>query len=206
VAWCHWLIPVRPDLLPEPLDLKGIWWSGLFHTDSDKWLDLGCWILIWRIREDLRGPHLGFPDTRRKSRRRQLGSERWWRSSGFCGTARMRWRADDDGDLENKNGALDCFQNGGMRTARGVRCAGELRVLGLLRVRTNRGHQGMRQVIGTRMGPERGGGVPAVRRIRRITVAEVRCSGEESLSIWRWISGRTKGRWERRVRGFYRLG
>jgi hypothetical protein len=37
VAWCHWLIPVRPDLLPEPLDLKSIWWSRLFHTDWVKW-------------------------------------------------------------------------------------------------------------------------------------------------------------------------
>jgi hypothetical protein len=44
----------------------------------------------------------------------------------------MRRRVNDDGDLENKNGALDCFQNEGMRTAGGERCAGELRVLGLL--------------------------------------------------------------------------
>jgi hypothetical protein len=43
--------------------------------------------------------------------------------------ARMRRRTDDDGDLENKNGALDCFQKEGMRTAGGVWCVGEIQVL-----------------------------------------------------------------------------
>jgi hypothetical protein len=37
----------------------------------------------------------------------------------------------------------------------------------------------MRQVTGRRMGSVRGGGVPAVRLIRLITVAVVHCSGEE---------------------------
>jgi hypothetical protein len=64
--------------------------------------------------------------------------------------------------------------------------------LGLPKPNQTDGHERMEEGEGT--GPVRVGGVPVVRRIRRITVAEVRCSGEESLSIWRRFLGRIKGR------------
>jgi hypothetical protein len=57
----------------------------------------------------------------------------------------------------------------------------------------------MRQVTGGRMGSVRGGGVPAVRLIRLITVAVVHCSGEEfcgSLAaILREIRGERERGW-----------
>jgi hypothetical protein len=64
----------------------------------------------------------------------------------------------------------------------------------------------MRQVMGRRMGSVRGGGVPAVRRIRRITVAEVRCSGEQFRGGQVTNSRGSKGRRGRRCWGIYRCG
>jgi hypothetical protein len=83
---------------------------------------------------------------------------------------------------------------------------GEFRVLISLRVRTNRRHQGMRQVMGRTTGPKRGGGVPAVHRIRRFTVTGAADSGKP----FRWPGGDlsldTRGKMERKQWAFYSCG
>jgi hypothetical protein len=64
----------------------------------------------------------------------------------------------------------------------------------------------MRQVMGKRMGPDRGRGVPAVRRNRQITVAVAAYSGEgfrqPGGTDWRGIRGES----ERRGRTICRRG
>jgi hypothetical protein len=56
------------------------------------------------------------------------------------------------------------------------------------------------------MGSVRGGGVPAVHRIRRITVAEVHCSGEEFCGSLAAILREIRGERERGSRATYRCG
>jgi hypothetical protein len=94
-------------------------------------------------------------------------------------------------------------QEGSGRRRRGI---GELRVLVSLRVRTNRRHQGMRQVIGRTTGPERGGGVPAVHRIRRFTVTGAADSGKPFRQPGGDLSLDPRGKMERESRAIYRCG
>jgi hypothetical protein len=56
------------------------------------------------------------------------------------------------------------------------------------------------------MGSVRAGGVPTVRRIRRITVAEVHCSGEEFCGSLAAILREIRGERERGSRDTYRCG
>jgi hypothetical protein len=74
-------------------------------------------------------------------------------------------------------------------------------LLGLLRVRTIRGHQGMRVIKGEMRGAKSGGGVTVLRRISTEIVAHSFNSGEKSGQpgsvIWRG----EKGEMERRMRG-----
>jgi hypothetical protein len=91
-------------------------------------------------------------------------------------------------------------RNGAGESAGDRRGVGELRVLVSLRVRTNRRHQGMRQVMGRTTGPERGGGVLAVHRIRRFTVTGAADSGKPFRQPGGDLSLDPRGKMERESR------
>jgi hypothetical protein len=76
----------------------------------------------------------------------------------------------------------------------------------MLRVRTNRGHQGMRRSKRKRMRPEGKVGVPRRRRNRAEEAAGERISGEEFPSLHCGSSGEAKGERERTARGSYSCG
>jgi hypothetical protein len=96
VARYDWKIPVRPDLLPEPLDLKVIGWTRSILTLSVKWVDLIYWISIERPRIRGRGAHqleLGF---------------RWAKS----GEAHWRWTPAMLPEVTDGDGGQDDVQSG----------------------------------------------------------------------------------------------
>jgi hypothetical protein len=110
VAYSYWPVPVRPDLLPETLDLKRSGWTRSSSTSSVKCSNPSAQIRIERLRKEGRGgalPELGF-----------------WR--GFAGeavlvegrrgpddfwtTERMRRRSARRGGLGNELLRVDCVQ------------------------------------------------------------------------------------------------
>jgi hypothetical protein len=71
----------------------------------------------------------------------------------------------------------------------------ELDVIESLRKMVGRRVHWMHKIMVKKGRPERGGGVPAVRRIRRITVADVRCSGEKFRRPGGDLSRDPGGKW-----------